>query len=98
MSASQSNLFTREDTMLGVCQAIGEDFGFSGNWLRVGFAVALFFSPVGAIAAYLGLGVVVLASRLIAPAPRRAVTAAEAPAASPAAEAAEVGEELAIAA
>jgi phage shock protein PspC (stress-responsive transcriptional regulator) len=96
MSASQSNLFTREDTMLGVCQGIGEDFGFSANWLRIAFAVGLFFSPIGTILAYLGLGVVVLAARLIAPVPRPAK--AEAPAEPATARAAETGEELAIAA
>lgn len=79
---TQGNLFTRDDTFFGVCQAIGDDFGFNPNWLRVAVPVLLFFWPVATILGYLGLGVVVLASRLIAPAPRAKAqpAATEAPA------------------
>ena len=73
MQDQQSNLFLRNDTILGVCEGIGQDFGFNANWLRVALCAALFFSPVATIAAYLGLGVLVLASRLIAP-PARVAT------------------------
>jgi phage shock protein PspC (stress-responsive transcriptional regulator) len=66
------NVFNRDDTMFGICQAIGEDFGFSPNWLRVGFAIALFFAPVSVIIAYFALGVVVLVSRLLVRGPRKA--------------------------
>jgi len=93
-----SNLLTREDTMLGICQGIGEDFGFNANWLRVGFAVALFFSPIGAVAAYLGLGLVVLASRLIAPVPRDAAAPAETATTEAAASAPAPAPEMALAA
>ena len=58
----------RNDTMLGVCQAIGEDFGFHPNWLRILFGGLFYFSPVGVIGAYLGLGVVVAMSRWVFPA------------------------------
>ena len=74
------NLFTRDDTFFGICEAIGEDFGFHANFLRVALAFAAYFSPVGAVAAYLGMGVLVLASRLIAPNPKLAAGIAEAPA------------------
>jgi phage shock protein PspC (stress-responsive transcriptional regulator) len=73
------NVFNRDDTMFGICQAIGEDFGFSPNWLRVGFAIALFFAPVSVIIAYFALGVVVLVSRLLVRGPRKAAVP-EAPA------------------
>jgi phage shock protein C len=63
------NLLARDDTFLGICEAIGEDFGFHANWLRVALAVGTFFNPVAAIAAYLGMGVVVGLSRLLVPNP-----------------------------
>ena len=57
----------RSHTILGVCEAIGEDFGFNPTFLRVPFAVMVLWSPLAAIGGYLGLGVVVLASRLLFP-------------------------------
>ena len=36
------SIIARDDTLLGVCQAIGEDFGFHPNFLRVLFAGILF--------------------------------------------------------
>jgi phage shock protein PspC (stress-responsive transcriptional regulator) len=84
MQASTGNLFTRDDTIFGVCQGLGDDLGFNANWLRVAFAVLLYLNPTGAIAGYLGLGVIVLATRLIVREPRRAAPAVEAqPAAAP---------------
>lgn len=70
MENARPNLFLRNDTMFGVCQGIGEDFGFNPNWLRIALALAMFAAPVGAVVAYFALGVVVLASRLIAPVPK----------------------------
>jgi phage shock protein C len=49
----------RNDTILGVCEAIGRDFGFNPLWLRLAFIAPIFFMPTATIAAYLGLGVVV---------------------------------------
>ncbi len=57
----------RNDTLLGVCEAIGQDFGFNPLWLRLAFIAPLFFAPVQTVAAYLGLGVVVAASRYFFP-------------------------------
>jgi phage shock protein C len=57
----------RSHTILGVCEAIGEDFGFNPTFLRVPFAVMVLWSPLAAIGGYLGLGMVVLASRLLFP-------------------------------
>ncbi len=66
--AENPNLFFRPDTLLGICQAVGEDFGFNPNWLRIAFGAVLVFAPVAVIGSYLGLGLVVAASRWIAPA------------------------------
>lgn len=57
----------RSHTILGVCEAIGEDFGFNPVWLRVPFAATVLLNPMMSIAAYLALGLVVLASRLLFP-------------------------------
>lgn len=71
----------RHDTMLGVCQAIGDDFGFNANLLRLALPVVLFLAPVATIAGYLGVGVIVLLTRLIVGEPR--VASAEAVASTP---------------
>lgn len=57
----------RSHTILGVCEAIGEDFGFNPVLLRVPFAASVLWSPLIAIGAYFALGAVVLLSRLVAP-------------------------------
>ena len=57
----------RSHTIFGVCEAIGEDFGFNPIFLRVPFAATVLWSPVMAIGAYLALGLVVLGSRLLFP-------------------------------
>jgi phage shock protein C len=60
----------RDHTILGVCEAIGEDFGFNPLWLRVPLAACVLVSLKYAIAAYLLLGVVVLGSRVLFPNPK----------------------------
>ena len=62
------NLVTRNDTLLGVCQALGDDFGFNPTWLRVALILPIFWFPLEMVALYLGLGLVVLASRKLFPA------------------------------
>ena len=79
MMTQKASLFAREDTMLGICQGVGEDLGIHPNILRVALAFGLFLSPVGTIAAYAALGVVVLASRLIWPNRASAAIEAEQP-------------------
>ena len=64
---NQVALPLRSHTILGVCEAIGEDFGFNPILLRVPFAAIVLVIPMLAIGAYLALGVVVLASRLLFP-------------------------------
>lgn len=65
----QTNLLTRDDTFFGVCQGLGEDLGISGNWFRLALALTLFFSPTGAVLAYVAGGVVVFTTRMLAPVP-----------------------------
>ena len=80
MEAKNNPLF-RPDTLLGVCQALGDDLGINPLWLRVPLASAILFTPIGAVGTYLFLGLLVLVSRLVFP-PK--LVAAEAPAAQPA--------------
>ena len=54
----------RQHTIFGVCEGIGEDFGFNPIFLRVPLAASVLWSPLYAISAYLALGVFVLASVL----------------------------------
>jgi phage shock protein PspC (stress-responsive transcriptional regulator) len=72
MSAQENQvaLPLRSHTILGVCEAVGEDFGFSPVLLRVPFAATVLYSPMLAIGAYFALGAVVLASRLLFPKPK----------------------------
>lgn len=70
MQNANNNLLLRDDTFFGVCQGIGEDVGFNPNILRVAFAPLLFFSWQAAIGLYIGLGLLVLTTRLIAPNPK----------------------------
>lgn len=76
---AQTNLLLRNDTILGVCEALGHDFGFNPNWLRVAFCVPIFWNPVMVVSMYLGLGVLVAATRFAFPDRH-----AEVPAAAPA--------------
>ncbi|MDX2210366.1 MAG: PspC domain-containing protein [Sphingopyxis sp.] len=90
------NTFNRPDTFFGVCEAIGQDFGFNPLWLRLAFVPPVFFAPHYAAVAYIAMGLVVLASRLLFPAKNEAATAAATPtlvAAAPAAAPADISDE-----
>lgn len=87
MPASRQNMFTRDDTFFGVCEALGEDFRIPSNLLRLVFALAFFWNPVAVTGIYFAIGALVLLTRLIAPGPRPAETAPP-PAAAQQAEAA----------
>jgi phage shock protein PspC (stress-responsive transcriptional regulator) len=78
MSAQENQvaLPLRSHTILGVCEAIGEDFGFNPVLLRVPFAASVLWSPLMAIGAYFALGAVVLLSRLVFPKPKQSPTVA----------------------
>ena len=64
---TQTNLVLRNDTILGVCEAIGQDFGFNPNWLRLAFCAPIYWNPGLVVAAYLALGVLVAATRYAFP-------------------------------
>jgi phage shock protein C len=77
MSAQENEvaLPLRNHTILGVCEAIGEDFGFNPILLRVPLAAMVIVNPTWAFGAYFALGAIVLASRLLFP-DRKAATKA----------------------
>jgi phage shock protein PspC (stress-responsive transcriptional regulator) len=74
---SQVALPLRNHTILGVCEAIGEDFGFNPIFLRIPLAASVIWNPAIAFGTYFALGVVVLASRLLFPNQKTAKTVAE---------------------
>lgn len=67
MVNKETSLPLRNDTLLGVCEALGQDFGINATWFRLVFIAPLFFAPLWTVAAYLGLGAVVAASRYFYP-------------------------------
>jgi phage shock protein C len=69
MQAQDQNvaLPLRSHTILGVCEGIGEDFGFNPVWLRIPLAVCVIWSPMIAFGTYFALGAAVMASRLLFP-------------------------------
>jgi len=77
MHSPQPSLPARDDTFFGVCQGLGEDFGFHPNWLRAGLALLLFVSPAAAAGGYVAAGMLVALSRWIAPDPRLPAPAKE---------------------
>ncbi len=64
-----SHPIARDDTLLGACYAIGEDFGFNPFYLRLLFAVGLLAFPVAALTAYAALTALVALTRWLVPNP-----------------------------
>ncbi len=52
MANENQNIFSRQDTFFGICEAVGQDFGFNPQYLRLAFVAPLFFFPVQTFAAY----------------------------------------------
>jgi phage shock protein C len=71
----QHNLFTRSDTIFGVCEGLGEDLRIPANLLRLALAFLLFLNPLAAIATYIGAGMLVALSRWLYPVPAAAAPA-----------------------
>jgi phage shock protein C len=67
MQDRQPNLFTREDTMFGVCEGLGEDLGINPLWLRLALTGFLFLNPAAAIGTYLAAGAIVFSSHWLFP-------------------------------
>ena len=84
MSTTETNvpLPLRSYTFLGVCEAIGEDFGFNANYLRIPLGAIVVFNIWAALGAYVALGVIVLASRMLFPARKAQDAATTAPVAA----------------
>jgi len=55
----------RNDTMLGVCTGLGEEFGFKPTYLRVAIASLFLVSFKWAIGIYLALGVALVVGKLL---------------------------------
>ena len=72
---AKENLLLRNDTILGVCEALGQDFGFNPNWLRIAFCAPIYWNPALVVSVYLGLGVLVAVTRIAFP--DRSVTVVE---------------------
>jgi len=66
--SADAPLFNRPDTLFGVCEGIGHEFGIHPNILRLGFAVPMIWNPVAVIGTYVGLGVALYLSRRLVPA------------------------------
>jgi phage shock protein C len=64
---ASSHPIARDDTLLGACYAIGEDFGFNPLYLRILFAVAIFWSPAITFTAYAALTALVALTRWLVP-------------------------------
>lgn len=67
----------RGDTLLGVCEAIGQDLGVNPTWFRAAFAALFLWNPEVVVLSYIGLGIVVALARWAFPVTRKPVAAAE---------------------
>lgn len=95
-AAKPTPLPLRNDTLLGICEGLGEDFGFNPLPLRVALAAGLLWNPVAVVGIYLGLGLLVAVSRYFFPPVGNAAAAPAAAVPAPAdapAEAVEAEEE-----
>jgi phage shock protein PspC (stress-responsive transcriptional regulator) len=79
----RNNVAFRNDTILGVCEALGHDLGFNANILRVPLGVGIIFAPLLMVGIYLALGAVVFVSRTFFPDRIQRVAAAEVVEAAP---------------
>ena len=79
MSAQEDQvaLPLRNHTILGVCEGLGEDFGFNPILLRIPLAASVIWNPAIAIGTYFALGAVVLVSRLLFPTAKSATSVAD---------------------
>jgi phage shock protein C len=75
MQNDKQSLFSREDTLLGVCQGLADDFGFNPLFLRLTLAVLLLWNPPVVLGIYFGLGAIVVVARLLFPDKRQAESA-----------------------
>ncbi|NJC06860.1 phage shock protein PspC (stress-responsive transcriptional regulator) [Sphingomonas kaistensis] len=62
-----NNVALRNDTILGVCEALGHDLGFNPNFLRIPLGAGIIFAPLAMVGIYLALGAMVFVSRTFFP-------------------------------
>ena len=67
----------RGDTLLGVCEAIGQDLGVNPTWFRAAFAGLFLWNPEVVVISYVALGIVVALARWAFPVTRKPAAAAE---------------------
>ena len=72
----------KPDNLFGVCAALGEDLGVNPLWLRIALGAGILWNPFAMVAIYAGMGVVVVATRLLFP-NRKPAAATEQPAPHP---------------
>jgi phage shock protein PspC (stress-responsive transcriptional regulator) len=76
----------RSDTILGVCEGLGQEFGFNPLYLRVTFAALFYLNPPLVTGTYLALGAGVALARWLYPVPSAAVAHSAAQPVPPAAD------------
>ncbi len=74
MQTTDTAAARKKASLIGICQAVGDGFGFNPDFLRIALAVMLLVNPVYVLVVYGILGVTVLASRLLVREPRRPAT------------------------
>ena len=67
-TTNEQALNPHPDSLFGVCQMIGEDFGFNPLFLRLAFLGLGFFNIPASVGAYALLGIGVATSRWLFPA------------------------------
>ena len=85
-SEPQPALPFRGDTILGVCEGIGQDLGFNPIYLRLVFASVFYFDPLVVVGSYLALGAGLALARWLYPVPAEPVAQAAADPTAPAAD------------
>jgi phage shock protein PspC (stress-responsive transcriptional regulator) len=75
MQSSRPSPFLRDDTLLGVCASVGEDFGFNPIYLRLTLGVLLIWNPAIVVGGYAAAGALLALSHWAFPDPRSAVPA-----------------------
>jgi len=79
MRFPKPSLLFRDDTVLGVCEALGQDFGFNPFFLRAALAASLLWNPAVIIGGYVAAAIVIGLVRIAFPDPRTAQVAEAAP-------------------
>ena len=79
MTTDTIPLPARDDTLLGICQAIGDDLSFNPDWLRVSLAASLLWDARVMIAGYLAAGLMVAMVGWLVPSRRAPAAVGQAP-------------------